>query len=53
MITPEGYLLTFHSTLIVAKRVIDGYWDPGFQTVGQVYGPDLALEVPGVSRTDL
>jgi short subunit dehydrogenase-like uncharacterized protein len=53
MITPEGYLLTFHSTLIVAKRVIDGYWDPGFQTVGKLYGPDLALEVPGVSRTDL
>ncbi len=53
MITPEGYLLTFHSTLIVAKRVIDGYWEPGFQTVGKVYGPDLVLEVPGVSRTDL
>ena len=53
MITPEGYLLTFHSTLIVAKRVIDGHWEPGFQTVGKVYGPDLALEVPGVSRIDL
>ena len=53
LITPETYLLTFHSTLIVAKRVIDGYWDPGFQTVGKVYGPDLVLEVPGVSRADL
>ena len=53
VITPEAYLFTFHSTLIVAKRVIDGYWEPGFQTVGKVYGPDLALEVPGVSRIDL
>ena len=53
MITPEAYLLTFHSTLIVAKRVIEGHWEPGFQTVGKVYGPELALEVPGVSRTDL
>lgn len=53
MITPEVYLLTFHSTLIIAKRVIDGYWEPGFQTVGKIYGPDLALEIPGVSRTDL
>ena len=53
MITPEAYLLTFHSTLIVAKRVIDGHWEPGFQTVGKLYGPELALEVPGVSRTDL
>ena len=53
LITPEGYLLTFHSTLIIARRVIDGEWEPGFQTVGKVYGPDLVLEVPGVSRTDL
>ena len=53
MITPEPYLLTFHSTLIVAKRVIDGHWESGFQTVGKVYGPDLVLEVPGVSRMDL
>ena len=53
MVTPEAYLLTFHSTLIIAKRVIDGYWEPGFQTVGKVYGPELALEIPGVSRTDL
>ena len=53
LITPEAYLLTFHSTLIIARRVIDGEWEPGFQTVGKVYGPDLVLEVPGVSRTDL
>lgn len=53
LITPEAYLLTFHSTLIVARRVIDGEWEPGFQTVGMVYGPDLVLEVPGVSRADL
>jgi len=53
LITPEPYLLTFHSTLIVARRVIDGDWQPGFQTVGKVYGPELVLEVPGVSRADL
>jgi len=53
MITPEAYLLTFHSTLIVAKRVISGDWQPGFQTVAKAYGPDLALEVPGVTRRDL
>jgi short subunit dehydrogenase-like uncharacterized protein len=50
--TPEAYLLTFHSALIVAKRVLDGDWQPGFQTVGKVYGPDLVLEVPGVTRKD-
>lgn len=53
LITPEPYLLTFHSTLIIARRVIDGQWEPGFQTVGAVYGPDLVMEIPGVSRSDL
>ena len=53
LITPEAYLLTFHSTLIIAKRVVDGQWQPGFQTPAKVYGADLVLEVPGVTRTDL
>ncbi|MEH6571185.1 MAG: saccharopine dehydrogenase NADP-binding domain-containing protein [Halioglobus sp.] len=53
LITPEAYLLTFHSTLIIAKRVLDGHWEPGFQTPGKVYGADLVLEVPGVTRTDI
>jgi short subunit dehydrogenase-like uncharacterized protein len=53
MITPEAYFLTFHSALNVAQRIINGQWDPGFQTPAKVYGPDLALEVPGVTRRDL
>ncbi|WP_279244684.1 saccharopine dehydrogenase family protein [Candidatus Litorirhabdus singularis] len=53
MITPEAYLLTFHSSLIIARNIIDGQWEPGFQTPAKVYGPGLALQVPGVSRRDL
>ena len=53
MITPEPYLLTFHSALIIARHILEGRWDPGFQTPAKVYGPDLALEIPGVSRRDL
>lgn len=53
LITPEAYLLTFHSTLIITRRVIDGDWEPGFQTPAKVYGADLVLAIPGVSRTDL
>jgi short subunit dehydrogenase-like uncharacterized protein len=52
LVTPEAYFLTFHSALIVAKRVLDGYWDPGFQTPAKMYGTDLVLEVPGVTRSD-
>lgn len=53
LVTPEAYLLTFHSALIVARRVIDGDWESGFQTPAKVYGTDLVLEVPGVTRTEL
>lgn len=53
MITPEAYLLTFHSALIIAKNILDGQWQLGFQTPAKVYGPDLALQVPGVVRRDL
>lgn len=53
MITPEPYLLTFHSSLIVAKRILDGQWQPGFQTPAKMYGPELALEIPDVTLRDL
>jgi short subunit dehydrogenase-like uncharacterized protein len=53
MITPEAYRLTFHSSLIIARRIIDGNWEAGFQTPAKMYGPDLALEIPGVTRRDL
>lgn len=53
MVTPEPYLLTFHSTLIVARNILQGDWEAGFQTPAKVYGADLALEVPGVTRRDL
>ncbi|NQX88153.1 MAG: hypothetical protein HRT77_05785 [Halioglobus sp.] len=53
LVTPEAYLLTFHSALMIVRRVIDGDWEPGFQTPAKVYGPDLVLAVPGVTRVDL
>ena len=53
LITPEPYLLTFHSALIVAKRILDGQWQAGFQTPAKMYGADLVLDIPGVSRRDL
>ncbi|MDX1736210.1 MAG: saccharopine dehydrogenase NADP-binding domain-containing protein [Halioglobus sp.] len=53
MITPEPYRLTFHSSLMVARRILDGQWAPGFQTPAKMYGPELALQIPGVTRRDL
>ena len=51
--TPEGYTLTMLSTLAIAEKVLAGQYTPGFQTPSLAYGPDLALELPGVEREDV
>ncbi len=50
---PNGYQLTAHSALLIAKRVLGGSAPAGFQTPSLAYGADLILEVPGILRTDL
>jgi len=47
---PEGYTLTAHSSLIIAKKILEGNFKPGFQTPAGCYGADLIMEVPGVKR---
>jgi short subunit dehydrogenase-like uncharacterized protein len=47
---PEGYSLTAHSSLILAKKLLEGIFVPGYQTPASAYGPDLVLEIPGVKR---
>jgi short subunit dehydrogenase-like uncharacterized protein len=47
---PNGYLLTAHAALLIAKRIITGHVQPGFRTPAMAYGPDLILEVPRVVR---
>jgi len=43
-------LLTAHTALLIAKRILNGDLKPGFQTPSMAYGADLILEVPGVVR---
>ena len=47
---PEGYTLTVESALLITKKVLDGHWKAGFQTPAGLYGADLVLEIPGVTR---
>jgi short subunit dehydrogenase-like uncharacterized protein len=47
--TPEGYTLTAISSLIIAKKVLDGQFKPGYQTPAGCYGEGLVFEVPGVT----
>lgn len=50
MITPDGYTLTAHSSLIITRKILSGIFSPGYQTPASVYGADLVLEVPGTTR---
>jgi short subunit dehydrogenase-like uncharacterized protein len=50
---PEGYTLTVEAALLCARRVLDGNARPGYQTPASAYGPDLVLEIPGVTREDV
>lgn len=53
LIGPDGYTLTAHSSLIIAKKILDQNFKPGYQTPAGCYGADLILEVPGVTRETL
>ena len=49
---PDGYTLTARTALAVVESVLAGEAPPGFQTPATAYGPDLILQVPGITRTD-
>ena len=51
--TPEGYAHTVDTALLCVRRVADGLHPAGYQTPSSAYGPDLVLEAPGTTRTDL
>jgi short subunit dehydrogenase-like uncharacterized protein len=51
--TPDAYTFTARCAVGVARRALDGDLEPGFQTPARVYGPDLVLAFPGVSREDV
>jgi len=45
---PEAYDLTAHSMLLIAKKVLEDKYVPGYQTPAGAYGEQLILELPGV-----
>lgn len=48
---PNGYRLTADAAIAIAGRILGGDLQPGFRTPSLAYGPDLALELPGTSRS--
>jgi short subunit dehydrogenase-like uncharacterized protein len=47
---PEGYQLTALSSLLIIGKVLSGNITAGYQTPAGVYGADLILEIPTVTR---
>lgn len=43
----DGYTLTALSSLIIAKKVLEGNFKPGYQTPASCYGEELVKEIPG------
>ncbi|RMG82408.1 MAG: saccharopine dehydrogenase [Bacteroidetes bacterium] len=53
LVTPQGYTVTAHASLIIARKVLEGNAPVGYQTPAMAYGADLILEVPDTRREDL
>lgn len=47
---PDAYTMTAISTLIIARKVLQGNFKPGYQTPAGAYGENLVMEIPGVKR---
>ena len=50
LVTPDGYTLTVHSSLLITKKILNGNFIAGYQTPASAYGADIVLEIPGVKR---
>ena len=46
----DGYTLTALSSLIIAKKVLEGNFKPGYQTPAACYGEELIMEIPGTIK---
>jgi short subunit dehydrogenase-like uncharacterized protein len=53
MNAPDGYNFTAISVVAIIERILRGEFRAGFQTPAAVYGPDLVLEIDGVTREDI
>lgn len=51
--TPEAYTFTGSTAAAIARRVLRGDLEIGFQTPARVYGPDFVLSFDGVTREDV
>ncbi len=48
----SGYVMTAQTAVHLAMKALSGNAPSGFQTPSRAYGPDVILEISGVTRTD-
>ena len=47
----EGYTMTALTALKISEKILGRDFCPGFQTPAKCYGPDLILEIDGITRS--
>jgi short subunit dehydrogenase-like uncharacterized protein len=52
LITPNGYTLTAITAILIASKILDNNFKPGYQTPAMAYGHNLILEVEGTKLTE-
>ena len=45
----DGYTLTAYSCLVIARKVLEENFKPGYQTPATCYGEELVKEIPGTN----
>lgn len=50
IITADGYTVTYAGCLLIAKKILGGEFQPGYQTPASCYGEQLIDEIPGTKR---
>ena len=53
LVTSNGYRLTADMAVLIAMKVLEGKFKPGFSTPAACFGADLIMELPGSVRTDI
>ncbi len=48
--TVSGYLLTAKTSVLIAEKIMNGNFKPGYQTPAMAYGEDLIMEIEGSKR---
>ncbi|MCI0751432.1 MAG: saccharopine dehydrogenase [Flammeovirgaceae bacterium] len=49
--TLSGYALTAKSSVLIAEKILNGDFKPGYQTPAMAYGEDLIMQIEGSIRT--